>query len=226
MTEELFTVTVNDHTTVSVIRTPATEPSSLPRFVYAPGAGSGIQDPFGVFAARELASAGIETWRFQFPYKEKGRSAPDAPTVLEATWRAVIARVLAEDSRSVVIGGRSMGGRIASMVVAEGVSVAGLALFAYPLLPPGRATSDRAGHFPKIGVPTLFCSGTRDNFATPDQLRDAAALVPDARLHFLEGADHGFAALKASGRTRDAVYGEAVDVLIGFIRGLGDSAKG
>jgi predicted alpha/beta-hydrolase family hydrolase len=221
MTEEMLTVTVNDHTNVSAIRTPAEEPSSLPRFVYAPGAGSGLTDAFGVFAAADLAAAGIETWRFQFPYKEKGRSAPDAPAVLEATWRAVIELVLAGGSRSVVIGGRSMGGRIASMVVAEGASVAGLALFAYPLLPPGRSASNRAEHFPKIGVPTLFCSGTRDNFATPDQLRDAAALVPDARLHFLEGADHGFAVLKASGRSRDAVYREAVDVLIGFMRGLG-----
>jgi predicted alpha/beta-hydrolase family hydrolase len=211
---------------VTAIRTLPARPASGIRFVYAPGAGSGIQDPFGAFAADELSAHGIESWRFQFPYKEKGRSAPDPPAVLKATWRAVIDRVRDEGPRPLVIGGRSMGGRIASMIVAEGgLDVAGLALFAYPLLPPGRATSDRADHFPKIGVPTLFCSGTRDNFGTPEQLRDAVALVPDARLHFLEGANHGFAVLKASGRTRDAVYREAVDVLIRFMRDLSYSPR-
>jgi len=170
-----------------------------------------------VYAAGALAANGIETWRFQFPYKEKGRSAPDAPALLQATWRAVVEAVESSGDGPVVIGGRSMGGRIASMVVASGeVAVAGLALLAYPLVPPGRATSDRAEHFPRIGVPVLFCSGTRDNFGTPEQLREAAALAPNATLHFLEGADHGFATLKGSGRSKDEVYGEAVGALLAF----------
>ena len=215
--EERSTITVNESNSVTAIRTPAEGASKDLRFVYAPGAGSGLADAFGVYTARRLAAEGIETWRFQFPYKEKGRSAPDSPALLQATWRAVIEAVVSAGGGPIVIGGRSMGGRIASMVVGAGdVSVAGLALLAYPLVPPGKTSSDRADHFPSIAVPTLFCSGTRDNFATPEQLRDAVRLVPNATLHFLEGADHGFATLKASGRSKDDVYMEAVDALLAF----------
>ena len=110
-----------------------------------------------------------------------------------------------------------MGGRIASMVVAAGdVPVAGLALLAYPLVPPGQSFLRPRGPLSEHRVPTLFCSGTRDNFATPEQLRDAVRLVPGATLYFLEGADHGFATLKASGRSKDDVYCEAVDALLAF----------
>jgi predicted alpha/beta-hydrolase family hydrolase len=215
--EQRQIISVNNSSSVTAIQTPAEGVSPDLRFVYAPGAGSGLTDAFGVYAARALAAKGIETWRFQFPYKEKGRSAPDSPALLQATWRAVIEAVVSAGDGPIVIGGRSMGGRIASMVVAEGnVPVAGLALLAYPLVPPGKTSSGRADHFPSITVPTLFCSGTRDNFATPDQLREAAKLVPDATLHFLEGADHGFATLKASGRAKDDVYREAVDALLAF----------
>ena len=217
MPEQRHTISVNESNSVSAIQTPAEGASPDLRFVYAPGAGSGLTDAFGVYAARALAAEGIETWRFQFPYKEKGRSAPDSPALLRATWRAVIEAVVSAGDGPIVIGGRSMGGRIASMVVAEGdMPVAGLALLAYPLVPPGKTSSDRADHFPRISVPTLFCSGTRDNFATPDQLREAARLAPSASLHFLEGADHGFATLKASGRSKDDVYREAIDALLTF----------
>src|SRR5690606_31097001 len=154
-----------------------------------------------------LAGHGYECWRFQFPYSERGRKAPDRPPVLDATWRAVIESASgapapaagAGRARRLVIGGRSMGGRIASLVAAKGAPVAGLALFAYPLIPPGRTATDRADHFGDITVPVLLCSGTRDSFATPDQLREAASRLPQAALHFLEGADHGFNVLKASG---------------------------
>ena len=199
--------------------------------VYAPGAGSNLNDGFGAYLAAFLEARGYESWRFQFPYSERGRGAPDPPALLEATWRAVIEAVqlpglnpgASQDvgSRRLVAGGRSMGGRIASMVVAKGAPVAGLALFAYPLLPPGRATSDRAGHFSSIRVPTLFCSGTRDAFATPEQLREAASLVRGATVHLLEGADHGFAVLKSSGRTREDVWQEACEALLAFLRGIG-----
>ena len=221
MPDQHRTIAVNDASSVTTIRTPAEGASRDLRFIYAPGAGSGLTDAFGVYAARRLAADGIETWRFQFPYKEKGRSAPDSPALLQATWRAVIDAAVRASGGPIVVGGRSMGGRVASMVVAAGdAPVAGLALLAYPLIPPGKTSSDRADHLPRIAVPTLFCSGTRDNFATPEQLRDAAGLVPDATLHFLEGADHGFATLKASGRSKDDVYREAVDALLTFFHKL------
>ena len=217
MAEGRRSIAVNESNSVTAIRMPADGMAADLRFVYAPGAGSGLTDAFGVYTARALAAEGIETWRFQFPYREKGRSAPDSPALLQATWRAVIEAVISTGSGPLVIGGRSMGGRIASMVVAGGdAPVAGLALLAYPLVPPGKTSSDRADHFSRITVPTLFCSGTRDNFATPEQLREAVRPMPDATLHFLEGADHGFATLKNSGRSRDEVYREAVDALLTF----------
>ena len=102
-----------------------------------------------------------------------------------------------------------MGGRMASQVVAQGTEVDGLALFAYPLHSPARPSEWRDGHLPSVSVPTLFCSGTRDAFATPEELGQAASMVPKAQVHLLNGADHGFATLKSTGRTRDDVWREA-----------------
>jgi predicted alpha/beta-hydrolase family hydrolase len=189
--------------------------SSRGLFVYAPGAGSSLDDPFGAYLGERLPEAGIAVLRFQFPYMEAGRKRPDAAPVLEATWRAAI-EWANERSRFVVVGGRSMGGRIASQVVAQGVAVAGLALFAYPLRPPGRPDPPRDAHLPQIEAPMLFCSGTRDAFATPDELAGAAAKVAGARVHLLDGADHGFNVLKASGRTRRDVWQEACEALLEF----------
>jgi predicted alpha/beta-hydrolase family hydrolase len=110
-----------------------------------------------------------------------------------------------------------MGGRIASQVVAQGEDVAGLALFAYPLHPPNRPEQRRDAHLPSIAVPTLFASGTRDTFGTTEELAEAARLVKNARVHVLDGADHGFNVLKASGRKREDVWVEATAVLLAFI---------
>ena len=193
--------------------------------VYAPGAGSSLRDPFGVFLAGRLAEAGYGLLRFQFPYTEAGRPMPDRNPVLEATWRAVI-EAAREMSPRLVAGGRSMGGRIASQVVAQGVEVAGLALFAYPLHPPGRPERTRDAHLGSVAVPTLFCSGTRDAFATPDELRAAASQLSKASLRFLEGADHGFNVAKATGRTREDVWQEACESLLAFLRSLEGGASG
>ena len=95
-----------------------------------------------------------------------------------------------------------------------------LALFAYPLHPPGRPEQTHDGHLASIDVPTLFCSGSRDTYASPDELRNAASLVRHSSVQFLEGADHGFAVLKSSGRARDDVYAEAVAALLSFIATL------
>src|SRR5206468_1639852 len=150
------------------------------------------------------------------PYSEARRSAPDRPPVLEATWRAVLASVR-EHGVPVFAGGRSMGGRIASQVVAQGEDVAGLALFAYPLHPPGKPEQRRDAHLASIAVPTLFVSGTRDTFGTTEELAEAATLVKGARVYALEGADHGFSVLKASGRTRNDVWAEATSALLALI---------
>ena len=185
--------------------------------VYAPGAGSNIDDPFGRYLAGELPKRGISVVQFQFPYMEAGRSGPDRPAVLEATWRAVLGRVRAPDVK-LCAAGRSMGGRIASQVVAAGERVDALALFAYPLHPPGKPEQRRDEHLQAIKVNTLFCSGTRDSFATVDELRAAAGTMKRARVEVLDGADHGFGVLKSSGRTREGVWVEAAGTLMDFLK--------
>ena len=191
------------------------------RLIYAPGAGSNVHDPFGTYLCRKLADAGVPASRFHFPYQEAGSRRPDRPQVLAATWRAVI-DATREPGVAIVIGGRSMGLRIASIIASEGVAsessiVDALALFAYPLHQPSHPERSRTEHLPTIAAPTLFCSGTRDTFGEPEELRAAARLVPASRLHLMEGADHGFAVLKRSGRSREEVYAEAVEALTGWV---------
>jgi hypothetical protein len=216
--DKTLRIAVTDALSISAVRTSAKDARWT--FIYAPGAGSNIHDPFGVYAARALASHGVTTVRFQFPYMEAGKRGPDRPPVLEATWRAVIDAVRDPNTHTVV-GGRSMGGRIASMVAASPeVGVDAVALFAYPLHPPGRPEQLRVAHFAMLKPPTLFVSGTNDAFATPDELRAATKQLKKAKLHFLDGADHGFAVPKSSGRTRDEVWGEAVEVFVGWLAAL------
>ena len=185
-------------------------------FVYAPGAGSNLSDGFGEYLAGRLAEAGMACVRFQFPYMEAARRGPNPPRVLEETWLRVVETVRAETASRIVAGGRSMGGRYASLMAAKAKNVDALALFAYPLHPPGNPERPRDGHFPGIAVPTFFCSGTRDSFGTPEELRAAAAEVPNAALHFLESADHGFAVPRSTGRTRDGVWAEAAEAFLSW----------
>ncbi|MEX2160020.1 MAG: alpha/beta family hydrolase [Dehalococcoidia bacterium] len=219
MAEQHLVIDVPERGSLTAIRT---EPESRRlgwTFVYAPGAGSNVHDPFGVYACRALAGHGVESVRFQFLYMEARRRAPDRTVVLEQAWRAVIEAVRPRRGR-LIAGGRSMGGRIASHVIAQGVPVDALALFAYPLHPPGKPDQRRDAHLTDIATPALFCSGTRDAFATPDELREVVALMPGAALHLLADADHGFAVPKSSGRTRQDIYEEAVAALLDWLRSL------
>ncbi len=221
MTEDLVPIQVGNSSVAAVRNRPARARPNL-RFVYAPGAGSDLFDPFGTFLSMHLAESGIESWRFQFPYMEAHRRRPDAPAVLEATWRAVISAADLPPGSSIV-GGRSMGGRIASQVVAQGLPARGLVLFAYPLHLPGRPEQRRDRHLRSISIPTLFCSGTRDSFASAEEITAAADLVPNARVHLLEDADHGFKVLRRSGRSQPDVWNEAFACLLSFAQELSDS---
>jgi predicted alpha/beta-hydrolase family hydrolase len=188
------------------------------RLVYAPGAGANIRDPFGTYAAMRLAEEGVQSARFQFPYQEAGSSRPGRGLVLEEAWRAVLDAVLEPDTQ-LVASGRSMGRRYASIVASKDAStVDALVLFAYPLHQPGHPEKARVAHRDQITVPTLFCSGTRDAFGASDELRDAGAHVPGSRLHLLDGADHGFAVLKCSRRTREEDWKEAMGALLAWAR--------
>ena len=171
--------------------------------VLAHGAGSGMRAPFMEGFAEEIGRRGIATLRFEFPYMQAGRRAPDRPPVLVDAWRdAFTEGVSRAGGRRVFAGGKSMGGRIASMAAAEGMPAAGLVFLGYPLHPPGRPEKIRDAHLPDVPVPMLFLQGSRDTFARPDLLAGVIArLGPRAEYVEVAGGDHSF---RVPGGPRDA----------------------
>jgi predicted alpha/beta-hydrolase family hydrolase len=183
------------------------------------GAGGTRRTPMLVALGEALAGSGRAAVLYNFPYAERGRRRPDPPAVLEATTRAAAAlAVPATGATRIVHGGRSMGGRIASQVVAAGERADGLAFLAYPLHAPRQFDRRREAHLPSIQVPMLFVQGTRDAFAREDLL---VALIerlgPRAERHRVAEADHSFAVLKRSGRTPQDVLVEVRDALLGWL---------
>lgn len=158
----------------------------------APGAGAGRDQPSLVAVDRAASDMGLAVVRMDFPYRKAGRRAPDrAPVLIEAV-RAEAASLASACDR-VFLGGRSMGGRMCSMAVADGLvpSAGGLVLISYPLHPPGRPDKQRGEHFPSIRVPCLFVSGTRDAFGSPAEFEAATAQIPAPVTHrWIEGKDH------------------------------------
>lgn len=156
----------------------------------APGAGADRNQGALVAVDRAVTAAGGEVVRMDFPYRKAGRRAPDRPAVLV---KAVNddADALRKRTSRVVVGGRSMGGRMCSVAVAEGLAADGLVLISYPLHPPGRPDKLRTEHFPALKVPCLFLSGTRDAFGTVAELESAASRIPgDVSFEWIEGKDH------------------------------------
>ena len=160
-----------------------------------PGAGADRNQAALVAIDEELTAAGIVVSRMDFPYRLAGRRAPDRPPVLIQAVRdgaAELTKRAKTRPNNVALGGRSMGGRMCSMAVAEGMPAAALVLISYPLHPPGKPDQKRIDHFPSISVPCLFISGTRDAFGTPDELENATKAIKAAVTHvWLEGGDHG-----------------------------------
>jgi predicted alpha/beta-hydrolase family hydrolase len=172
---------------------------------------------------KRLSSEGISAVRFNFLYSEKGRKSPDRQPHLIACWRSVADWVKRELSPSkLFLGGRSMGGRMASYLVAGGYPCDGIFFLAYPLHPPGKREQQRRDHLPSIRVPMLFVSGTADAFADLDLLEP---LVTDlgASLHLLEKADHGFKAPKSSGKSAREIEDEVARTVLAFIKPTGES---
>ena len=183
-------------------------PSPLPpmRIVLAHGAGAGQRHPFIVNVARQIAARGTEVVTFDFPYMHRGRKAPDAPAALEQCFRRVIhtAREANHDERPVFIGGKSMGGRIATHLAAQGDSIAGVFALGYPLHPPGKPAQQRSAHLPRVAVPVLIVQGERDTFGTPAELEPVlAAMTAPVTLETVSGGDHS---LGAKGRSSDRLY--------------------
>jgi uncharacterized protein len=185
---------------VSMLQESSTSGSSLATFVCAHGAGGNMNDRGMQAVAKELRARGLDVVRFNFPYSEKKSGRPDPMPVLRATIEAVMTAV--KHDGKLLIGGRSMGGRAASMMAADHVQADGLLLLAYPLHPVGKPDQLRDAHLPRITIPTLCLNGTRDALCRRD-LMDAVLprLHPTFEMHWIEGADHSFHVLKSSGRT-------------------------
>ena len=190
----------------------------------AHGAGAGMNHPFMTAVAHKLADAGVATFRFQFPYMEQRRRVPDRPAVLTTTIQAAV-QSASKAARDLPLfsGGKSLGGRMASLAAAEGRlgNVRGLVFFGFPLHPPNRPGTKRAEHLSEVKLPMLFLQGTRDALADLQLLRPICAeLGARATLHVIEGADHSFHVLKSSGKTDEGVLEELAQNASAWIKKL------
>jgi hypothetical protein len=207
----------------------AERPSTGALLVLGHGAGAGRTSPFMTALAEALAERGVAVATFDFPYMTRGRRTPDRQPVLEDAFQRAIVGSTAQagaSSRHVFIGGKSMGGRIATHLAArldrwpgEAPRPTGVVVFGYPLAPPrGRRTGDRVSHLRTLIVPALLVQGTRDVFGGPDEIREAVGTTPPIDIHPVEGGDHSLAVLKSGGREQAAVLQEVYDAVAAWIR--------
>ena len=191
----------------------------------AHGAGAGMRHAFMDALAAALVARAVAVLRYQFPYQEAGRRRIDPPALLEATVvRAVQAARQEAPELPLFAGGKSMGGRMTSRAAAAHAwraaaepGVRGLVFFGFPLHPAKRPATERAAHLSAVRLPMLFLQGTRDDLADRKLIREVTALLPLARLHVIEGADHGFHVLKRSGRTDAQVLDELADAAVAWM---------
>jgi predicted alpha/beta-hydrolase family hydrolase len=186
--------------------------------ILAHGAGAPQSSEFMVSFARALAGRGVDTVTFNFPYMEQGRRLPDRAAVLETCFRAVVDAARAREDLGagrLVIGGKSLGGRMASHVAAAGLpGLAGLVLLGYPLHPPGKPEQLRATHLARIKEPMLFVQGSRDAFGTPGELAPILEpLGPAASVYVVEGGDHSFAVPKRGPVSQPEVFARVQDAI-------------
>jgi len=226
MKTETLTVRINDLEAVTALLYPATrgERSGV-TVVLGHGAGADQLSPFMCMFASGLAERGIDAVTFNFLYKEKGRSVPDPKPRLESCYQAVNDAVRKHKklkTNRLVIGGKSMGGRIASQVAAvNGDGISGLVFLGYPLHPPGRPDKMRDEHLKDIQAPMLFVQGSRDPFGTETEIR---ATIKKHRLpatiFVIEGGDHSFKVPKSAGVPQHEVYEASMDAVTGWAGSL------
>ena len=192
--------------------------------VLAHGAGAGQRHPFMVTIARGLAERGIDVATFDFPYIREKRRVPDKAPVLEAAFSEAIveARARVAAPHRLFIGGKSMGGRMATHLAAQGFEgLHGVVALGYPLHPPGKPEQPRVAHLPKIAVPVLIVQGERDAFGTPAELGPVIQSMPaPVTLHVVAGGDHSLAVRKSGGVTQKDVYATVLDTIAAWMRTL------
>ena|SRR5437773_6764996 len=187
------------------------------------GAGANQLSGFMRMFATGLAARGLDTLTFNFLYTEQERRLPDSKERLEACYRSVIEAALHHQrlkTNRLIIGGKSMGGRIASQVAAaNGDNISGLVFLGYPLHPPGRPDKLRTEHLKNIRAPMLFLQGSRDAFGAPDEIRGAIRkLKSKSKLYVIDGGDHSFKVPKSSAIPQQQVYETAMDEVAGWTR--------
>jgi uncharacterized protein len=187
--------------------------------VLAPGAGAPITHDFMETVAAGFGEKGLRVARFNFVYLENGKKSPDRQPILEETYRSAVQALSDEtDGRKVFLGGKSMGGRIASHIVADGFDADGLVFLGYPLHPPGRPDRIRDRHLHDIKVPMLFVEGTRDPFCPLETLEKVRADLPGPTdLLVVDDGDHSLKVRKSSGRSTEEALAEVVGDVAGWI---------
>ena len=197
---------------------PEAVPASL---ILAHGAGAGQRSPFMVSFAHALAARGVAVVTFNFLYAEQRRRIPDRLPVLQDCFRVVIAAVNARAAApaALFIGGKSMGGRVATHIAAAdpGLALAGLVLLGYPLHPPGRPAERRDAHLRDVRRPTLFVQGSRDTFGTPEELEPALRTIsPAPTLHVVDGGDHSFKVSRGGRSGQEEVYRDVQNTIVAW----------
>jgi uncharacterized protein len=198
--------------------------------VLAHGAGAGIRHPFMAGLAQSLANQRIASFRYQFPYMEQGKKAPDPQAILVKTVRSAVAA--AHEHRRdlpLLAGGKSLGGRMTSIAISEEElpSVQGIVFFGFPLHAPGKPSSERGEHLLKIRLPMLFLQGTRDTFADLALLRplcERLRVQESSRLCLIEGADHSFHVPKRSVKTDEEILMDLGSLVADWASNMGYKA--
>lgn len=225
MSEAQIKVKVTDTESVTALLYSATKQKRTGvTIILGHGAGANQLSGFMRLFAAGLAERGMDVVTFNFLYTEQGRKIPDPAPRLEGCYHAVIEAALKhkklKDNR-LVIGGKSMGGRIASQVAAQdGQNIAGLVFLGYPLHPPGRPDKMRSEHLPKIKAPMLFVQGSRDAFGTKDEIANVIKkLKLPAELFVVEGGDHSLKVSKSAGVSQQDVYDGAMNHIVEWLKG-------
>jgi len=225
---------VSDNVTVTAkVDAPRSVDAKLPGLLLAHGANNGLDHPLLAQVAAALAEKGVATVvRFNFPYAEHGGTSSDPESVLETTYRRahdLMVDELLEPGAPVFLGGKSLGGRIAAELVSryhegEGLQASGLVVLGYPLHAPGRKDQLHLEPLRRIGIPSLFCIGSRDPFCDPDLLRPVlAGLGRPGRMYVVEGGDHSLRFAKSSGRGAEDAYTAVGAEVAAFIKAVGSS---
>lgn len=224
-----FTISIEEQASVTaLLYSAAKQTRAGVTIILGHGAGANQLSGFMRLFATGLAERGVDVVTFNFLYTEQGRKIPDAAPRLEGCYRAVIGAALKHkklNGNRLVIGGKSMGGRIASQVAAQdGENIAGLVFLGYPLHPPGRPDKMRSEHLPKIKAPMLFLQGSRDAFGTKDEIAEIIKkLKLPARLYAVEGGDHSLKVPKFAGLPQPQVYEAAMNEIAEWARGLAET---